>query len=56
MANVSDQRPHKKAKHTPLELFVAEQPALRPLPAHPYDTARVVYRLCDIEGFLAWDG
>jgi transposase len=56
MANVSDQRPHKKAKLTPLELFVTEQFALRPLPAHPYDTARVVYRLCDIEGFLAWDG
>lgn len=56
MANVSDQRPHKKAKRAPLEMFVAERPALQTLPAHSYDTARVVYRLCDIEGFLAWDG
>jgi len=27
-----------------------------PLPRHPYDTARVVYRVCSIDGFVAWDG
>jgi hypothetical protein len=27
-----------------------------PLPRHPYDTARVVYRLCSIDGFVAWEG
>jgi hypothetical protein len=25
-----------------------------PLPRHPYDTARVVYRVCSIDGFVAW--
>lgn len=27
-----------------------------PLPRHPYDTARVIYRLCSIDGFVAWEG
>jgi hypothetical protein len=39
-----------------MELFAEEQPLLRPLPRHPYDTARVLYKLCDIEGFIAWEG
>jgi hypothetical protein len=26
------------------------------LPRHPYDTARVVYRICSIDGFVAWEG
>ncbi|MBI4700251.1 MAG: hypothetical protein HY744_03625 [Deltaproteobacteria bacterium] len=43
-------------RRTRLELFAEEQPLLRPLPRHPYDTARVLYRPCDIEGFIAWDG
>ena len=29
---------------------------LRPLPARPYDTARLVYRLCDAEACIAWEG
>jgi transposase len=41
---------------TPLERFVDEQPHLTPLPRHPYDTARVVYRVCGIDGFVAWQG
>ena len=53
---VCDLRRHKKARRTPLDLFAEEKPHLRPLPSHPYDTARVVYRLCDIEGFIAWEG
>jgi len=56
MSDVSDLRPHKKLKRKPLELFTEEQAWLLPLPSHPYDTARVVYRLCDIEGYVAWDG
>lgn len=40
-----------------LARFVAEeQPKLRPLPQHPYDTARVVYRVCSIDGFVDWEG
>lgn len=29
---------------------------LVPLPRHPYDTARVAYRLCSIDGFVDWQG
>jgi hypothetical protein len=39
-----------------MELFAQEQPLLRPLPSHPYDTARVRYLLCDIAGYVAWEG
>jgi transposase len=53
---ICDVRLHKKARRTPLALFAEEKPHLRPLPSHPYDTARVVYRLCDSEGFIAWEG
>jgi len=39
-----------------LDRFAIEQPALVPLPRHPYDTARVVYRVCSINGFVDWNG
>jgi transposase len=52
----ADLRPLKRMRHrTRLELFAQEQPLLRALPRHPYDTARVLYRLCDIEGFITWE-
>ncbi|MCC6904103.1 MAG: IS21 family transposase [Polyangiaceae bacterium] len=53
---ICDQRIHKKAKRTPLEMFAEEAPHLIPLPRHSYDTARVVYRLASMDGFVAWDG
>jgi transposase len=53
---VSDARTHRKARRPVLEMFAEEQPALVPLPTHPYDTARVVYRVCSIDGFVAFDG
>jgi transposase len=43
-------------KRTALERFAEEQTHLRTLPRHPYDTARVIYRVCGIDGFVAWDG
>jgi transposase len=53
---IADLRPLKRDRqHTRLELFAEEQPLLRPLPRHPYDTARVLYKLCDIEGFITWE-
>lgn len=56
MDTIADPRPLKRMRHrTRLELFAEEKPLLRPLPRHPYDTARVLYKLCDIEGFIAWD-
>ena len=33
-----------------------EHPHLVELPRCPYDTARVIYRLCSIDGFIAWGG
>lgn len=51
---IVDHRPKKIG--TPLERFADEQPRLLPLPRHPYDTARVVYRLCSIDGFVDWNG
>jgi len=54
---VHDLRPHKKTRRPPLEMFEAEEKdQLVPLPTHPYDTARVLYRLCSIDGFVAWEG
>jgi hypothetical protein len=53
---IADLRPLKRMRRrTRLELFAEEQPLLRPLPGHPYDTARVLYKLCDIEGFITWE-
>ena len=54
--NTSDARPHRKTRRPKLEMFAEEQPLLRPLPLHPYDTARVHYRVCAIDGFVAVDG
>lgn len=53
---ICDKRYHKHFKNTALERFAEEKEHLRPLPAHPYDTARVSYRLCDLEGCVAWEG
>jgi hypothetical protein len=43
-------------KRTAFERFADEREHLVPLPRHPYDTARVVYRVCSIDGFVAWAG
>ena len=43
-------------KRTALERFSQESPHLVTLPRHGYDTARVIYRLCSIDGFVAWEG
>lgn len=39
-----------------LERFAEEASALVPLPRHPYDTARVLYRTCSIDGFVDYGG
>ncbi len=41
---------------TALDRFAEEREHLLPLPRHPYDTARVVYRVCSIDGFVDWQG
>ncbi|HHH27258.1 MAG TPA: IS21 family transposase [Polyangiaceae bacterium] len=46
----------KRHGSTALERFAEEAPHLLPLPRHPYDTARVLYRLCSIDGFVDYGG
>ena len=46
----------RRHKTTALERFATEREKLVALPRHPYDTARVVYRVCGIDGFVDWDG
>ena len=56
-SGIDDERPQRRKQlRTPRELHAEEQPHLVPRPRHAYDTARVVYRVCDLEGFVAWDG
>jgi hypothetical protein len=52
LANVADVRTHRGTKKRPLDAHAEEQPHLLPLPEHDYDTARVVYRVVDSEGFI----
>lgn len=55
LANVADIRVHRTTKKRPLDAHAEELPHLLPLPAHHYDTARVVYRLVDEEGLIPYD-
>ncbi len=53
LANRSDVHIHDTTGRKPLELFLEqEQAALKPLPAHPYDSAEVALRVCRVDGFL----
>ena len=51
---IVDHRVHEK--RTAIERFAEEREHLVPLPRGPYDTARVVYRVCTLDGFIAWNG
>jgi transposase len=48
--------PRRRHGRSTLERFAEEAPHLRPLPRHAYDTARVVYRPCGIDGFVDYGG
>jgi len=52
LAEVNDRRLHGGTKRTPLELHAEEKPHLLALPALRFDTAQVVYRIADTEGFI----
>jgi transposase len=56
MTGTSDERVHRKTKRVVRVMYEEEREHLMPLPTHAYDTARVVYRLCDIGGFVSWEG
>jgi transposase len=48
--------PRRTKGQSALERFAEEAPHLVPLPAHSFDTARVLYRLCSIDGFIDYQG
>jgi hypothetical protein len=50
LATTADLRLHRETKRRPLDLYLEEKPYLLPLPAHPYDTAKTVYRTVNSEG------
>lgn len=54
LANVADTRMHRTLQKRPRDAYAEEQPHLLPLPAHHYDTARVVYRVVDVEGWISY--
>jgi transposase len=52
LAEINDRRIHGTTKKTPLELHEEEKPHLIGLPQLQFDTAQVVYRIADVEGFI----
>jgi len=51
---MADVRLHRTTHRTPLDLYQQELPHLLPLPEKPYDTAEVVYRTVNPEGFVSY--
>lgn len=54
LTQVADVRLHRETRQRPIDRYAVERPHLVPLPAHPYDTAQVVYRIADVEGFVCY--
>jgi transposase len=52
LAETADVRFHQETKRRPIDLFEEEKPYLLSLPAHPYDTAQVLYRTVNSEGHI----
>ncbi len=52
LANVADVRRLREFKESPLERRERERPELLPLPACDFDTALVVYRHVNVEGYV----
>ena len=54
LAQVADVRVLRDFKESPRERHAREQPHLLPLPACDFDTALVIYRHVNVEGFVAY--
>jgi len=54
LSNVADVRVHRETRQRPIDRYAEERPHLIPLPAHPYDTAQVLYRIADAEGCVCY--
>jgi transposase len=55
MDSTSDLHLHDTTRERPLDRFAREKDHLLPLPAHPYDTAEVAYRVVSDDAFVRWD-
>jgi transposase len=54
LSNIADVRVHRETRQRPIDRYAEERPHLVPLPAQPYDTAQVLYRIADAEGFVCY--
>jgi transposase len=54
LSHVADVRVHRTTNKRPIDAHAEELPHLLPLPAHHYDTAWVIYRVADVEGFVSY--
>lgn len=54
LSDVADVRIHRETKRRPVDMHQDEIAHLLPLPAGAYDTAEIVYRIVDDEGFIAF--
>lgn len=54
LTNVADVQVHRETRQRPIDRYAEERPPLIPLPMQPYDTALVVYRVVNVEGFVAY--
>src|SRR5216684_4945313 len=54
LAQTADVRFHHEIKTRPIDRFQEEKPHLLSLPARPYDTARVLYRTVNSEGYVMY--
>ncbi len=50
----ADLRVHRHSGCRPIDRWREERPLLRPLPEHDYDTAEVIYRSVDVEGYVSY--
>jgi len=54
LAETAEVRIHRETRKRPIDLFEEEKPHLLALPARPYDTAKVLYRTVDADGYIAY--
>jgi hypothetical protein len=54
LANVADVRLHRETKERPIDRYALERAHLIPLPGQPYDTAQVLYRIANVDGFVCY--
>jgi transposase len=55
MDETSDRHVHDTTRERPIDRFAREQEHLVSLPAHPYDTAEVGYRVVSDEALIRWE-